>query len=56
MQDSEECADTAIVRAWLQANMPGLDLAPAVHADAAQDKVLEGAGSLLSLQLLLHYW
>lgn len=45
MQASPECADTAVVRAWLQANMPGLDLVPAVPApvDITQAAVLEGA-------------
>lgn len=50
MQELQECRDTAVVRAWLQANVPGLDLAPAVQVEAAQDEVLGGAGSHLSLR------
>ena len=46
MQDSEECMDTAVVRAWLQANMPGLELLPATRVDVAQAAVLEGAEAI----------
>ena len=43
MQDSGECTDTAVVRAWLQANTPGLDFASATQVDVTQPAVLEGA-------------
>ena len=49
MQDSEESSDTAVVRAWLQANMPGLDIASAAPVDITQIAVLEGAGFSLGV-------
>ena len=53
MQDTQEMVDAAVVRAWLQANMPGLDVVAAAQENATQNAVLEGT-TLFSILLPLH--